>query len=378
MAVPAEVPQAARVALGVGSHRLGLLREIVRRPAGTFGLLVVALLVLAALIPGVLAPYGPDEQDIPARLQGPSIDHLLGTDELGRDLLSRVIFSCRIELGVAIPAVLGALIAGLVLGVLAGYVGGWLDNALIVVMDSLQAFPAVILALVLLSLLGSSLLNVIIVIAVAFTPNYARVENGGISSRSTTIAFTFFDPITAPTPPGGETGRAAVLVAERDTRDQALVLTHRAAERDRDLLAVLAVQHVLGLEVALAEIRPGVVELDRAVLLEVNDHPVGRGVEQREAGDLLLAEPVAEAAAPLASLTPPVSGLLQPTLVRLAFDLQYRERPGREDRGWPASRSSVAAPSSSRVLAMKYRPALTMASPSISRFVMFRSLRRIS
>ena len=76
----------------------------------------------------------------------------------------------------AVPAVLGALIAGLVLGVLAGYVGGWLDNALIVVMDSLQAFPAVILALVLLSLLGSSLGNVILVIAVAFTPNYARVS----------------------------------------------------------------------------------------------------------------------------------------------------------------------------------------------------------
>ena len=176
MAVPAEVPRATQVALGVGSTRASLLREVVRRPAGAFGLNVVALLVLAALIPGVLAPYGPDEQDIPARLQGPSLDHLLGTDELGRDLLSRVIYSCRIELGVAIPAVLAALVAGLVLGVLAGYVGGWLDNTLIVVMDSLQAFPAVILALVLLSLLGSSLLNVIIVIAVAFTPNYARVS----------------------------------------------------------------------------------------------------------------------------------------------------------------------------------------------------------
>ncbi len=138
--------------------------------------MVVATLLVAALIPGVLAPYDPDAQDIPSRLQGPSLDHLLGTDEIGRDLLSRVIFSCRVELGVAVPAVLFALVAGLVLGVLAGYVGGWLDNALIVVMDSLQAFPAVILALVLLSLLGSTLRNVVLVIAVAFIPNYARVS----------------------------------------------------------------------------------------------------------------------------------------------------------------------------------------------------------
>ncbi len=175
MAVPVEAPPAEVTFEGVGA-RLALAREVVRRPAGAFGLAVVAILLVAALIPGLLAPYEADAQDIPARLQGPSLDHLLGTDEIGRDLFSRLIFSCRIELGVAVPAVLGALVAGLVLGVLAGYVGGWLDNALIVVMDSLQAFPAVVLALVLLSLLGSSLGNVILVIAVAFTPNYARVS----------------------------------------------------------------------------------------------------------------------------------------------------------------------------------------------------------
>jgi peptide/nickel transport system permease protein len=175
MAVPIEVPQ-ARIQRARMGARLALVREVARRPAGAFGLVVVATLLVAALIPGVLAPYDPDAQDIPSRLQGPSLDHLLGTDEIGRDLLSRVIFSCRVELGVAVPAVLFALVAGLVLGVLAGYVGGWLDNALIVVMDSLQAFPAVILALVLLSLLGSTLGNLVLVIAVAFIPNYARVS----------------------------------------------------------------------------------------------------------------------------------------------------------------------------------------------------------
>jgi peptide/nickel transport system permease protein len=175
VAVPVSEAPVVSAAFRPG-RRLTLLREVVSRPAGAFGLVVVLLLIAAAIAPSLFAPYGQDTQDIPSRLQGPTLNHLLGTDELGRDLLSRLIFSCRVELGVAVPSVLAALIGGLILGVLAGYRGGMLDNALIVVMDSLQAFPAVILALVLLALLGSSLQNVIIVIAVAFVPNYARVS----------------------------------------------------------------------------------------------------------------------------------------------------------------------------------------------------------
>ena len=102
-------------------------------------------------------------------------DHWLGTDELGRDLLSRLIYGTRIALGVAIPAVFGALVVGLIAGTIAGYFGGWIDNALVVVMDAVQAFPAVILALAILAVLGPSLRNVIIVIGVAFAPGYARV-----------------------------------------------------------------------------------------------------------------------------------------------------------------------------------------------------------
>src|SRR3954447_14095971 len=168
----AETPSATLKPAG----RLTLLKEVARRPSGLFGLVGVSTLLIVAGFPAFFAPYTVDGQDIPARLQGPSWDHLLGTDELGRDLLSRVIFSTRVELGVAVPSVLGALFFGLILGVVAGYRGGMLDNALIVVMDSLQAFPTVILALVLLALLGSSLQNVIIVITVAFIPNYARVS----------------------------------------------------------------------------------------------------------------------------------------------------------------------------------------------------------
>ena len=159
-----------------GSGVLGVLREVARRPKGLAGLVIVCGLILLALFPSIFAPYSPYTQDIVDRLQGPSRAHLLGTDQLGRDLLSRVIFGTRIALGVSIPAVTAALLAGLVLGVIAGYAGGIIDSVMIVIMDTLQAFPAVILALALLALLGPSLRNVIIVIAVAFTPNYARVS----------------------------------------------------------------------------------------------------------------------------------------------------------------------------------------------------------
>jgi peptide/nickel transport system permease protein len=162
------------------STRLGAwvspLARVARQPAGAFGLVVVSGLIVLVAIPSLIAPYGPNAQDISARLQGPTTQHLLGTDDLGRDLLSRLIFGTRIEMGVAVPAVGAALLVGLLLGMSAGYVGGRLDNVLVTIMDTLQSFPAVILALVLLALLGPSMRNVIIVLAAAFTPNYARVS----------------------------------------------------------------------------------------------------------------------------------------------------------------------------------------------------------
>ena len=154
--------------------------KLVRRPSGAFGLLVVAMLVLMAAFAGFFAPYSPAAQHIAARLQGPSVQHLLGTDELGRDLLSRIIFATRVELMVALPSCLIALLLGLLLGVTAGYVGGRTDKVLLVVMDSIQAFPVVILALALLALLGPSLPNLAGVVAIAFTPQFARVARASV------------------------------------------------------------------------------------------------------------------------------------------------------------------------------------------------------
>lgn len=110
------------------------------------------------------------------------MDHLLGTDRLGRDTLSRLIYGVGIALIVALPAVLSALVIGLLLGIVAAWRGGLIDAVLVIVMDVLQAFPAVILALALLALLGPSLRNVIIVISIAFIPNYARVSRALVFS----------------------------------------------------------------------------------------------------------------------------------------------------------------------------------------------------
>jgi peptide/nickel transport system permease protein len=156
--------------------RESLFIRLIRRPAGAFGLGVVVVLVCFALFAPLIAPYPAEKQDIDNRLQGPSREHVLGTDDLGRDLFSRVVYGTRVELGVALPAVFAALTIGLLVGLVAGYLGGWVDNALLVVMDTIQSFPAVVLALTLLALLGPSLRNVVIVIAVTYAPSYGRVS----------------------------------------------------------------------------------------------------------------------------------------------------------------------------------------------------------
>lgn len=161
---------------------LQLLRDVARRPAGLFGLLVVAGLISVVLFAPLYAPYDPAQQDIEHRLEGPSSAYPLGTDHLGRDLLSRLLYGTRVALMTALPAVFTALVLGLILGLAAGYLGGNVDNVILIFMDTLQAFPAVILTLALLALLGPSASNVIFVIAIAFTPGYARIVRAQVLS----------------------------------------------------------------------------------------------------------------------------------------------------------------------------------------------------
>jgi len=162
--------------------RLPVVGEVLARPLGLLGFLIVLAFLLVVILASQLAPYDYARQDIPSRLQGPSARYLLGTDQLGRDLLSRLMYGSRIALATAVPAVSIALIGGVLLGLLAGYVGGYLDNAVVVLLDSIQAFPALVLALAVLALLGPSQLNVILVIGLTWIPGYARVTRAQVFS----------------------------------------------------------------------------------------------------------------------------------------------------------------------------------------------------
>lgn len=163
-------------------NRLPVLGDVLRRPLGALGFGIVLCFILTVIFASVLAPYDFARQDLSSLLQGPSPSHWLGTDHLGRDLLSRLIYGSRIALGTAVPAVGIALVSGIVLGLVAGYRGGVVDDVIIVLLDAIKAFPAVILALAILALLGASLTNEIIVIGLAWIPGYARVTRAQVLS----------------------------------------------------------------------------------------------------------------------------------------------------------------------------------------------------
>jgi peptide/nickel transport system permease protein len=155
--------------------RIPLLGDVLRQPLGAIGFLIVLAFLISVIFAPVIAPYDYAEQDIPNRMQGPSRTYWLGTDHLGRDIFSRLVYGSRIAFGTALPSVAIALTAGIFFGLIAGYVGGKVDNVIVVIMDTLQAFPSIMLSLAILALLGPSLVNVIIVIGITWMPNYARV-----------------------------------------------------------------------------------------------------------------------------------------------------------------------------------------------------------
>ena len=154
---------------------IAILRRVIKEPTGLFGLLLVTLIVVSALLAGVVSPYDPIALNIPDRLQSPSQAHLLGTDQLGRDLFSRVLHGGRVALGVALTAIGVALAAGIVLGMLAGFGPRWLDKAILLLFDTIRSFPTVMFALATVALVGPSLQTVIAVIIVTTIPTYGRV-----------------------------------------------------------------------------------------------------------------------------------------------------------------------------------------------------------
>jgi peptide/nickel transport system permease protein len=155
--------------------RFRALRRILRSPLGAFGLTLVVLVVLSAVFANVLATHDPTRISPAQRFLPPSAEHYLGTDQLGRDLFSRVLFGGRIALLVALGATSASLSIGIVLGLIAGYGPRWLDNLLLLIFDAVKSFPTIMLALTLVTLTGPSLYSVVLIVVLVSVPGYARI-----------------------------------------------------------------------------------------------------------------------------------------------------------------------------------------------------------
>jgi len=150
-------------------------RRLLRNRSAVAGGVLVLLLAAVAIAAPYLAPYDPLAPSLEDRLSAPSALHWLGTDDLGRDILSRIIYGARASLQVGILAVAFALAAGAVLGIVAGYYGGLMDNLIMRVMDVMLAFPGVLLAIAVVAIMGPSLGNAMVAIGIVSIPVYARI-----------------------------------------------------------------------------------------------------------------------------------------------------------------------------------------------------------
>lgn len=173
------------------SERGEKLHLFVRNVQGMFGLILVVLFFASAIFAPQLAPYDPNQLDIPARLSGPSLDHWAGTDQLGRDTFSRVLYGGRVALKIAAIGVSVSLFLGLLLGMLSGYGPRWLDNLLLLAFDTVRAFPTIVMALAVVALTGPSLKLVLVIVIVTSIPSYARL------ARTSTLAIKNMEFIVA-------------------------------------------------------------------------------------------------------------------------------------------------------------------------------------
>jgi peptide/nickel transport system permease protein len=162
------------------ARRWKVLRRAARARLAPFGAAVMVLAVLVALAAPVIAPYDPLAQDLGNTLAPPGRTHFLGTDNVGRDVLSRVIWGTRISLLAGLVSVVLAVLAGSLLGVLAGYSSGRVDGLVMRVMDAVLSFPPLVLALALGAVLGAGLTGVLLALGVVYTPTFARLMRGQV------------------------------------------------------------------------------------------------------------------------------------------------------------------------------------------------------
>lgn len=154
----------------------GWLGGFVRQePLGTLGLILLLVLVILAIFGPAIAPYGPNKVNASASFQKPSAAHPMGTDQLGRDVYSRIVLGARTSVGIGLVATAATILLGAAIGMVSGWYGGWLDTIVQRLVDAFQAFPLIVLALGIVAVLGASVVNVIIAITFAATPGNSRV-----------------------------------------------------------------------------------------------------------------------------------------------------------------------------------------------------------
>ncbi len=158
------------------------LKRLRRHRLGMFGATIVVILIFTAIFGPYLAPYDPNEIDFSVRFSGPTLAHPLGTDDFGRDTLSRIMHGARVSLQVGIIAVSIAATAGTLLGLVAGYAGRIIDEVIMRAMDILFAFPAILLAIAILAALGKGITNAMIAIGIVYIPIFARIARGAVLS----------------------------------------------------------------------------------------------------------------------------------------------------------------------------------------------------
>jgi peptide/nickel transport system permease protein len=157
-------------------------RVMFSRPLVVFGAFIILAFLVIGIFTPLVSPYHPNQQDLSAALQQPSRSHLLGTDDLGRDVLSRIFYGTRVSLVVGVVAVAIASLLGITMGMVAGYFGGWINAVIMRSMDAMLAIPPLVLALVIATALGGGLRNVLISLGISMMPGYCRLTCGLVLS----------------------------------------------------------------------------------------------------------------------------------------------------------------------------------------------------
>lgn len=149
--------------------------KIKKRRTAFVSLIILVAICLLAIFGNALYAYDPTETNTSIRLQGPSAEHIFGTDNLGRDVLARVLYGSKLSLSISIVSVLMAMVMGTIMGLIAGYIGGKVDSVMSLIIDAICAFPTILLGLLLGTVMGSGIINIMLAIGIANTPYFARL-----------------------------------------------------------------------------------------------------------------------------------------------------------------------------------------------------------